>query len=93
MAEGHELEGELSRAQGLYGDVAATSSNKVWVTEAYYRLGLIFQFDYDNLEEAKFYYDKATDAGRASGRQTDAYSGAIQRSADISMISVFRSRK
>lgn len=90
MAEGYELEGEMTRAQGLYGDVAATSSNKAWVTHAYYRLGLIFQFDYDNLEEAKFYYDKAADAGRAGGRQSDAYNGALQRSADISMISVFK---
>jgi TolA-binding protein len=90
MAEGYELEGEMTRAQGVYGDVAATSNNKVWVTEAYYRLGLIFQFDYDDLEEAKFYYDKATKAGRASGKQTDALNGALQRSADISMVSVFQ---
>lgn len=90
MAEGYEQEGELGRAQGLYGDVAATASNKVWVTEAYYRLGLIFQFDYDDLEQAKFYYDKAIDAGRGASKQTDGYSGAMQRSADIGKISLFK---
>jgi TolA-binding protein len=90
MAEGYEQEGELTRAQGLYGDIATTSTNKVWTTEAYYRLGLIFQFDYDDLEEAKYYYDKAIDVGRSSGKQTDAYSGAMQRSADIGKISLFK---
>ncbi len=90
MAEGYEQEGELTRAQGLYGDVAATSTNKVWVTFAYYRLGLIFQFDFDDLEQARYYYDKAVEAGRSAGKQTDAATDALQRSADISKIAAYQ---
>ena len=90
LAEGYEQEGELTRAQGLYGDAAATSTNKLWVSRAYYRLGLIFQFDYDDLEQAKYYYDKAADAGRGSGRQTDEMTDALQRSVDIGKIAAYR---
>ncbi|MBI5267102.1 MAG: tetratricopeptide repeat protein [candidate division Zixibacteria bacterium] len=93
MAEGHELEGEMTVAQGLYGDIAATSTKKAWVAQAYYRLGLIFQFDYDNLDDAKFYYDKAVEAGRYSGQQTDATNDALQRSADIGKIALYQRRK
>lgn len=79
VGEGHEDAGDLMLAENVYQDVAVTSKNNNWAGEAYYRLGLIYQFDYDDPDQAKKFYDKATQAsaGSISGRD------ASGRSADI----------
>ncbi len=79
VGEGHEDAGDLILAENVYQDVAVTSKNPNWAGEAYYRLGLIYQFDYDDPDQAKKYYDKSSQAsgGTISGRDANA------RSADI----------
>lgn len=79
VAEGYELDEDLEQAEQLYTEVAENSDNKVRQAQAYYRLGLLYQFDYDLLDEAKEYYDKAIESNRRASISGDA----IQRSADI----------
>lgn len=90
VAEGLELEDDLISAEGVYRDVVRTTENKYWENYANYRLGLIYQFDYDQLQEAKSFYDKA--AKSASGRRAagdDFAQDALQRSSDIGKLETF----
>jgi tetratricopeptide (TPR) repeat protein len=81
VGEGYEASSDLDQAENVYLDVAMTSKNNVWVGEAYYRLGLIYQFDYDDLTKAKSYYDKAANSsgGNESGRDATARAADIGR--------------
>jgi len=85
VAEGYEYMDDLLQAEAMYDEVANTTTRKMWESEAYYRLGLIYQFDYDILDQAKEFYDKAATAYRGS----DAGQDALQRSADIGKLEVF----
>ena len=69
-----EYEDDLVGAEAVYAEVARTSENKLWEGLANYRLGLIYQFDYDDLDEAKRYYDKAVESfpRRSATEATDA---------------------
>ena len=82
MAEGYESDEDLVRAEALYEEVAATSEKRLWQAMASYRLGLIYQFDYDQLDRAKEYYDKAVETERSAPFRGDA----IMRSSDIGKI-------
>ncbi|MFZ1684609.1 MAG: tetratricopeptide repeat protein [Candidatus Zixiibacteriota bacterium] len=81
VGEGYEASSDLDQAENVYLDVAMTSKNNQWVGEAYYRLGLIYQFDYDDLPKAKSYYDKAASSsgGTESGRDATARAADIGR--------------
>jgi tetratricopeptide (TPR) repeat protein len=81
VGEGHEAAGDMELAENVYQDVAMTSKNNNWVGEAYYRLGLIYQFNYDNVSQAKTFYDKATKSagGSLSGRDAGTRSTDIAR--------------
>ncbi|MEW6051647.1 MAG: tetratricopeptide repeat protein [Candidatus Zixiibacteriota bacterium] len=85
VAEGYEADGDLALAEGTYSTVATTATNNQWASKAYYRLGLLYQYDYDDLESAKRFYDKAVGANAATeeGRE------ALQRSSDISKLDTF----
>ncbi len=85
VAEGHEYNEDIDQAEDIYRDVGETATNKKYACEAYYKLGLIYQFDRDKLEEAKKYYDKAVDASRSSDYGQDA----LQRSSDIGKLATF----
>jgi len=85
LAEGYELDGDLVQAENYYSEVANESKNNIHVTEANYRLGLIYQFDYDNLTKAKEYYDKAAKTNRSTPSGLDAF----QRSTDIGKLDEF----
>jgi TolA-binding protein len=86
MAEGYEYDDDMLAAEALYEDVGTTSESKSLQARAFYRLGLIQQIDYDNLEMAKEYYDKAAEADRASAIHRDA----ITRSSDIGKLQDFK---
>ncbi len=79
VARGYELDDDLLQAEASYSEVATTTENQRLASRAFYRLGLIYQFDYDQLGEAKEYYDKAVQANRSSEESKDA----LQRSSDI----------
>lgn len=85
MAGGYESDEELTQAEAIYEDVAATSEKKAWQSMAWYRLGLIYQFDYDQLDKAKECYDKAAEADRSSPFRSDA----VMRSSDIGKLKTF----
>lgn len=86
LAEGYELDGDLIQAENLYSQVADESKFNQQVCEANYSLGLIYQFDYDNLTAAKEYYDKAAKANRSLFAGQDAF----QRSTDIGKLEEFK---
>jgi len=85
IAEGYEYDDDLIQAEAIYEEVASTSERPLWQAMAYYRLGLIYQIDYDQLGLAKEYYDKAAEADRASPIRNDA----VMRSSDIGKLETF----
>jgi len=85
LAEGYELDGELLLAEVIYQEVADESKNNLQVAEANYNLGLIYQFEYDELNAAKEYYDAAAKANRSTFAGRDAF----QRSTDIGKLEEF----
>ena len=88
LAEGYELDGDLVQAENYYSEVADQSKNNIQVAEASYRLGLIYQFDYDNLTRAKEFYDNASKANRGVFAGQDAF----QRSTDIGKLEEFKEK-
>ncbi|RME20448.1 MAG: hypothetical protein D6800_13160 [Candidatus Zixiibacteriota bacterium] len=85
QAEGYEINDDLEQAEALYTDVAENTENARLKAEAYYKLGLIYQFDYDRLPEAKEFYDKSVEANRRSEFADDA----LQRSSDIGKLKTY----
>ncbi|MBK7142390.1 MAG: tetratricopeptide repeat protein [bacterium] len=88
-ATGYEYLGDLSMAEATYEDVISTSDNNNWSTIANYQLGLIYQFDYDDLTTAKEYYDKAV----RGNQSLDAGKDAVQRSADIAKLQMIEAKQ
>ncbi|UCC45572.1 MAG: tetratricopeptide repeat protein [Candidatus Zixiibacteriota bacterium] len=86
VARGHEYEDDLELAQAVYEEVADGAESVKHQARANYQLGLIYQFDYDLLKEAKEYYDKAVEQSRTSewGKE------ALQKSSDIGKIDTYR---
>lgn len=82
MGEGFELGEELQQAEAVYRDVIYETERGYAKAEAYWRLGLIYQYDYDNLIEAKLYYDSTTTLDRGSGIGKDA----LQQSSAIGLL-------
>ncbi len=85
VAEGYEYEDDMDQAEAVYEEVATQEKNKKVAAQAYYNLGLIYQFDYDNLTKAKEYYDKVIELDRSSEIGQDA----LQRSSDIGKLETF----
>ena len=85
VAEGYEMREDLNLAENSYQDIAETVANKAVVATAYYRLGLIYQFDLDDLTAAKGYYDKSVETNRGS----EAGQLSLQRSSDIGKLKTF----
>ena len=85
MGEGYEYDDDLIAAEATYEEVIATEERPQIVAEANYRMGLIYQIDYDDLAKAREYYDKATETERNSPIRADA----IKRSSDIAKIKTY----
>jgi len=85
VAEGYEYDDDLTLAEEMYEEVAGSAEDKLNQAEAFYRLGLIYQYDYDDLKQAKEYYDKAVSASRTSDHGREA----LQRSSDIGKLETF----
>jgi TolA-binding protein len=85
VAEGYEYQDDLRLAENIYREVAEEGETPLNRSEAYYRLALIYQFDYDDLFQAKDYYDQAAKLGG----NTDWGHDALQRSSDIGKLESF----
>jgi len=85
LAEGYEYKDDLDQAEAIYQEVATEEKNRRVAAEAYYILGLIYQFDHDDLKKAKEYYDKVVELDRSSENGRDA----LQRSSDIGKLERF----
>jgi len=85
LAEGYEYDDDLLQSEIIYEQVADETTNKNIVAHAYCNLGLIYQYDYDQLIEAKKYYDKAVEAGRSLPYGKEA----LQHSSDIGKLTTF----
>jgi len=85
VAQGYEFDDDLLQAEEWYAEVANTTENPRLASRAFYRLGLIYQFDYDELTRAKEFYDRAVQANRATEESKDA----LQRSSDIGKRELF----
>lgn len=84
-ASGYEDAEELGMAQSIYEKVLAEQTIPRLRSRAFWRLGLIYQFDYDSLSKAKMYYDSTA----SLARNTDYGEEALQRSADIGKLEEF----
>jgi len=86
MAEGYEYDDDLAHAEDMYDQVLeqGKESNKSGL--AAYRLGLMYQFDYDDLLKAKEYYDQAVELDRISEYGQDA----LRRSSSIGKIETLK---
>ena len=85
LAEGYELDEDVQAAEKIYEDVIDEEIDKRSSAKASYKLGLIYQFDYDDLVKAKEYYDNV---GKISRGAEDA-KDALQRSSDIGKLEIF----
>jgi TolA-binding protein len=85
VAQGYEYNEDLDAAVAIYDKVHAEETNRQVNAEAAYQLGLIYQFDYDDLQRAKVYYDTTVKLDRRS----DIGQEALQRSSDIGKLSTF----
>lgn len=88
IAEGYELDGDLLLAEEVYHEIAVENPNTASGAVANYNLGLIYQFDYEDYQQAKKYYDKATNR-KASD---EIYQDALQRSTDIGKLEDYKKR-
>ncbi len=84
LAEGYESDDDLPQAEVIYEQVASESKKRDLAAQAYYNLGLIYQYDYDELQKAKEYYDKAVEQSRSGIGQE-----ALARSADIGKLETY----
>jgi len=82
MGEGYEHSEELALAEAVYRDVINETEKGYARAEAFWRLGLIYQYDYDDLIEAKLYYDSTTKLDRGTGIGKDA----LQQSSAIGLL-------
>ncbi len=88
LALGHELDGDVLLAEGIYQEVAIESSGNAAGAAANYNLGLIYQLDYEDYKKAKSYYDKA----KSRKADQSIYKDALQRSSDIGKLEQFLKR-
>lgn len=72
IAEGYAQDGDLGGAISTYERVASDDPKSVAAAVAYYEMGLIYQYDYENLTKALDYYKRARDENRGAPISADA---------------------
>ncbi len=85
LAEGYIFDEDIELAEESYLEVAKNDNNRKATGIANYNLGLIYQFDYDDLKKAKEYYDIAVTFTRGS----DIGKDALQKSSDIGKLETY----
>ena len=72
MAEGYEWEGDFNAAIDAFEQVIVENPKKNPAAIAYYQLGLIYQYDFEDLEKARGYYQKSREEVPGSPVAQDA---------------------
>jgi len=72
MAEGYEWEGDFNAAIDAFEQVIVENPRKNPAAIAYYQLGLIYQYDFEDLEKARGYYQKSREEAAGSPVAQDA---------------------
>ena len=78
VARGYERDDDLLAAEDVYDNIIDASESGRAAATASFRLGLIYQVEYNDLVRAKEYYDKSAETANSPVK-----AAAIQRSADI----------
>ncbi|MEZ5360542.1 MAG: tetratricopeptide repeat protein [Candidatus Zixiibacteriota bacterium] len=66
MAEGFEWEGRMEEAISTYERITVENPGRDVAAQAYYELGLIYQYDFEDLAKAREFYIKARDEKRGN---------------------------
>ncbi len=85
MGEGYEFDEELAQAEAYYQDIISQSEKPKVKAQAFWRLALIYQYDYEDLVQAKIYYDSTTKLDRGS----DIGKDALHRSSSIGLLDAY----
>ncbi|MEA3296473.1 MAG: tetratricopeptide repeat protein [candidate division Zixibacteria bacterium] len=85
MAEGYEYDEDLIHAEASYRNILEQEENRDVRARAFWNLGLIYQYDYDKLAQAKEYYDSTIQLSRSS----EIGKAALQHSSDIGKREVY----
>ncbi len=72
MAEGYEWEGDFNSAIDTYERIVDENPRRDPAAVAYYRLGLIYQYDFEDLAKARAYYQKSREEKSSSPVAEDA---------------------
>jgi len=72
MAEGYEWDGDYTDAINVYDKVIVENPGSDAAAVAYYSLGLIYQYDFEELEKARGYYQKSLEEKRNSSVSEEA---------------------
>ena len=88
LAEGKNLTGNIEDAISEYQRVIEQFPKTDQAAEAYYRLGLLYQDDLDNLEKAKDNFNKATQEKRDS----EFRNLALAKAAQITKLETYKSK-
>lgn len=86
MGEGYEYDDDIGHAEDVYREVLEKGKEPDKQALAAYRLGLIYQFDYDDLIKAKEYYDRTVELDRTAEHGRDA----LERSSSIGKIETYK---
>ena len=79
LAEGYEYDEDLAQAEETYLEILEEEQNRRVRAEAFWNLGLMYQYDYDDLARAKEYYDST----KQSNPSSEIGKEALQASSDI----------
>jgi TolA-binding protein len=88
IAQGYEWEEELQLAIETYEEIIIENEKKPAAAIANYNLGLIYQYDFEDYEKAKDYYD----AVKIGGGRTGVYQDALERSSNIGKLESYLNR-
>ncbi|MFQ5607127.1 MAG: hypothetical protein ACE5GA_04210 [Candidatus Zixiibacteriota bacterium] len=89
IARGYEMDDDLILAEEEYKAISVESRGSLSGGAALYNLGLIYQFDYEDLDKALEYYDEAKTRGRSLNPY---YDESVKRAADISKLAAYETR-
>ncbi|HSG99097.1 MAG TPA: tetratricopeptide repeat protein [candidate division Zixibacteria bacterium] len=89
IARGYEMDDDLVLAEEEYENIAVQADRTPASGAALYNLGLIYQFDYQDLDRALEYYQEANKKGK---NFNPYYEESVKRAADIGALATLRNQ-